>query len=121
MEEVQALLENPTKKTIICYKDAAYSEQGRTALAWHITNTKVTPTKNAKHCRTAQEAEITALAEVLKEASKDAQCDTHIVIYTDLRDAIRSLKTHQETCKTVHDIMTMAIELRMRNVQTSVH
>lgn len=121
MEEVQALLENPTIKTIICYTDAAYSEQGRTALAWHIANTKMTRTKDAKHCRTAQEAEITAIAEALKEVGKDAQCDTHIMIYTDSQEAIRSLKTHQETCKAVRDIMTMAIELRMRNVKTSVH
>ncbi|KAG0444411.1 hypothetical protein HPB47_013821 [Ixodes persulcatus] len=41
-------------------------------------------------------------------------------MFTDCQDAIRSLKTHQETCKPIRNITTTAIKLRMRDIRASV-
>ncbi|KAG0444671.1 hypothetical protein HPB47_013525 [Ixodes persulcatus] len=71
------------------------------------------------YCRTAQEAEITAIEEALNALGQEAQCGTSIIMFTDSQDAIRSLKTHQETCKAIRNIMTTAIKLRMRDIRAS--
>ncbi|KAG0417663.1 hypothetical protein HPB47_005426 [Ixodes persulcatus] len=119
-EEVKAIIECNDSPTIVCYTDAAFSERGNAALAWYVENTKTTCTKHAPYCRTAQEAEITAIEEALNALGQEAQCGTSIIMFTDSQDAIRSLKTHQETCKAIRNIMTTAIKLRMRDIRASV-
>ncbi|XP_040068051.1 uncharacterized protein LOC120841262 [Ixodes scapularis] len=119
-EEVKAIIHCNDSHTIVCYPDASFSERGNAALAWYVENTKTTCTKHAPYCRTAQEAEITAIEEALNALGQEAQCGTSIIMFTDSQDAIRSLKTHQETGKAIRNITTTAIKLRMRDIRASV-
>ncbi|KAG0420489.1 hypothetical protein HPB47_003464 [Ixodes persulcatus] len=92
------------------YVDAAFKDEVATTAAWHYEH--VTKSKELQHCGSAQEAEVNAVLEVIKDAAVSSSDAFHkLRVFTDSQATVRALRTQVKEHAAVGEIFRLAHEL----------
>ncbi|XP_042142358.1 uncharacterized protein LOC121833283 [Ixodes scapularis] len=96
------------------YVDAAFKDGVATTAAWHYEH--VTKRKELQHCGSAQEAEVNAVLEAIKDTAVSSSDVFHkLRVFTDSQATVRALRTQVKAHAAVGEIFRLAHELERRD------